>query len=77
MAVGELTPGSDLIAAGAKRLIERTAEVVAAADKVVALAKAGAAAKIKEAGGVDSAQHAAHGLAWLATTVEALRQMNL
>src|SRR5690606_22037526 len=33
--------------------------------------------KITEAGGVDAAQHAAHGLAWLATTVEALRQMNL
>ena len=77
MAVGELTPGSDLLAAGPTRLIERTAEVVAAADTIVALAKAGAAARIKEAGGVDSAQHAAHGLAWLATTVEALRQMNL
>ena len=39
-------------------------------------AKAGVRAKVAEAGGIDEAQHAGHGLAWLATTVEGLRQMH-
>ena len=39
-------------------------------------AKAGVRIKIQEAGGIDNAQHAAHGLAWLATAVEGLRQMH-
>ena len=65
---------SNLLAAGPERLISRTAEVVEAADRVLALAKTGVKGKIEAAGGVDAAQHAAHGLAWLATTVEALRQ---
>jgi (2S)-methylsuccinyl-CoA dehydrogenase len=50
---------------------------VTAGEKLLSLAKAGAQAKIAEAGGMDAAQHIAHGLAWLATTVEALRQMHL
>jgi (2S)-methylsuccinyl-CoA dehydrogenase len=53
------------------------AERVAAADKVLQSAKAGVRAKVAEAGGIDSAQHAAHGLAWLATAVEGLRQMHV
>src|SRR5690606_39025587 len=44
--------------------------------RLLASAKTGAQAKIKEAGGVDAAQHAAHGLAWFATTAEGLRQMH-
>ena len=75
-AVG-LKAESDLLKAGPERLIARTAEAVAAADRVLSLAKAGVRGRIAEAGGIDAAQHAAHGLAWLATTVEALRQMNL
>ncbi len=67
----------NLLAAGPQRLISRTADAVTAAQKILDLAKAGVRGRIAEAGGVDQAQHAAHGLAWLATTVEALRQMNL
>ncbi|MDQ8698371.1 acyl-CoA dehydrogenase family protein [Hyphomicrobium sp. LHD-15] len=77
MSTVELKSGNDLLAAGPERLIARTAEVVEAADVVLGLAKTGVRARIKEVGGVDEAQHVAHGLAWLATTVEALRQMNL
>ncbi|WP_296203834.1 acyl-CoA dehydrogenase family protein, partial [uncultured Hyphomicrobium sp.] len=77
MAAVELKSESDLLAAGPERLIARTAEVVEAADRILGLAKTGARARIKAVGGVDEAQHTAHGLAWLATTVEALRQMNL
>jgi (2S)-methylsuccinyl-CoA dehydrogenase len=63
--------------ASADELIARCADAVGAADKVLASAKIGVKARIEEAGGVDEAQHAAHGLAWLATTVEALRQLHL
>ena len=47
-----------------------------AADRVLQSAKAGVRTKVAEAGGIDAAQHAGHGLAWLATTVEGLRQMH-
>src|SRR5690606_36483571 len=57
-------------------LIERTGEAVTAAERLLSSAKSGVEAKIKEAGGVDAAEHAAHGLAWFATTVEGLRQMH-
>ena len=57
-------------------MIARCAEAVASADKVLQAAKAGVRLKIQEAGGMDNAQHPAHGLAWLATTVEGLRQMH-
>ncbi|HMN39021.1 MAG TPA: acyl-CoA dehydrogenase family protein [Hyphomicrobium sp.] len=75
MSVAQLKTGSSILAAGPARLIERCSEAVAAADKIVQAARAGVRIKIQEAGGVDQAQHAAHGLAWLATTVEGLRQM--
>jgi len=77
MSTVELKSGSDLLQAKPERLIERTAEAVKSADHILTLAKAGVRAKIASAGGIDAAQHAGHGLAWLATTVEALRQMNL
>ena len=77
MSTAELKPEGGLIAAGPAQLIARTAEAAATADRVLAFAKEGVRARVAEAGGVDAAQHAAHGLAWLATTVEALRQMNL
>lgn len=77
MSIAQLKAEASLVEQGPKRLIERTAEVVEAADKLLALAKAGVRIKIQEAGGVDQAQHAAHGLSWFATTVESLRQMNL
>ena len=46
-----------------------------ASERVLALAKAGVRAKQAAAASPDAGQHALHGLAWLATTVEALRQM--
>jgi (2S)-methylsuccinyl-CoA dehydrogenase len=52
-----------------------TRAAVAAAETLEMHAKAGARAAVAAAGGVDKAQHAAHGFAWFATYVEALRQM--
>jgi (2S)-methylsuccinyl-CoA dehydrogenase len=77
MTIAQLKPKAGSLASDPQRLIDRTGEVVAAADRILALAKTGVRQRIQEAGGVDAAQHAAHGLAWLATTVEALRQMNV
>lgn len=65
-----------ILSAGPERLIERAGEAVNAAERVLLAAKAGVRAKV-EAAGIDAAQHAAHGLAWLATTVEGLRQMHV
>ncbi len=76
MAIAQLKDASDLLES-ADKLIARCGEAVTAADKILAAAKAGVRVKIQEAGGVDQAQHSAHGLAWLATTVEALRQLHL
>lgn len=76
MAVANLKSESGLLASGPERLIERCGEAVSSADKVLQAAKAGVRIKIQEAGGIDHAQHAAHGLAWLATAVEGLRQMH-
>ena len=76
MSIAQLKAGTDLLSGGPDRLIARAAEAVDAAERVLSLAKAGVRIKIQELGGVDQAQHAAHGLAWLATTVEGLRQMH-
>lgn len=75
MSVAPLKAEVSILAAGPARLIERCGEAVTSADRVLQSAKAGVRIKIQEAGGMDNAQHAAHGLAWLATTVEGLRQM--
>jgi (2S)-methylsuccinyl-CoA dehydrogenase len=77
MTIAHLEAKSDVLASGPERLIERTGEVVNAADRILALAKTGVRQRIQDAGGIDAAQHAAHGLAWLATTVESLRQMTV
>ena len=76
MSVQPLKAQSGILAGGSGQLIARCAEAVASADKVLQAAKAGVRLKIQEAGGMDNAQHPAHGLAWLATTVEGLRQMH-
>src|SRR5262249_8598687 len=55
--------------------IARCAEAAAAAERLLHLAKSGVRKLIERAGSLDSAQAAAHGLAWVATYVEALRQM--
>ena len=66
VAKSQAAPGLDL---------ERCADAVAAAERLLHLAKAGVRKAVDAAGGLDAAQAAAHGLAWLATYVEALRQM--
>jgi (2S)-methylsuccinyl-CoA dehydrogenase len=57
-------------------LLSFARETVASAGQLVLEARQAVARKVEAAGGVDPVQHAAHGLAWLATTVEALRQMH-
>ncbi len=76
MSTAELTTERNILADGPAKLIERCGGAVDAADKVLVAAKAGVRAKVAELGGIDNAQHVAHGLAWLATYVEALRQMH-
>ncbi len=76
MSVAPLKVETSILAAGPDRLIERCGEAVSSADRVLLAAKAGVRIKIQEAGGMDNAQHVAHGLAWIATAVEGLRQMH-
>ncbi len=59
----------------AGKLILRCKDAVSAAERLLTLARGGVRQRIETAGGIDAAQHSAHGLAWLATTVEALRQL--
>ncbi len=54
---------------------EAHGQALAAAERVLASAKSGVRAKQAAAATADAGQHALHGLAWLATYVEALRQM--
>ena len=49
---------------------------VAAAERILQAAKSAVRRKVENAGQIDKVQHAAHGLAWLATYVESLRQMH-
>ncbi len=55
--------------------LDRCQEAVAAAERLLHLARAGVRKAVEAAGGIDAAQASAHGLAWLATYVESLRQM--
>ncbi len=77
MSTAALKAEQDILSAGPDALLQRASDAVASADRVLQAAKAGVRAKVAEAGGIDAAQHAAHGLAWLATTVEGLRQMQV
>ena len=54
---------------------ERHTRALEDADRLLARAKSGVRALQAAAAAPDAAQHPLHGLAWLATTVEALRQM--
>jgi (2S)-methylsuccinyl-CoA dehydrogenase len=74
MSTAALKAEQDVLSADA--LLKLAGDAVAAADRILQAAKAGVRAKVAEAGGIDAAQHAGHGLAWLATTVEGLRQMH-
>ncbi len=71
------TAEHDLLSAGPEALLKRAEAAVASADKILQSAKTGVRAVVAAAGGVDNAQHQAHGLAWLATAVEGLRQMHV
>lgn len=51
------------------------AHALAAAERIVSVARSGVRARQAAAASPDAGQHALHGLAWLATYVEALRQM--
>jgi (2S)-methylsuccinyl-CoA dehydrogenase len=75
MSVAEVKAKSSVSAADPDRLLAQCGEAVGAAERVLAAANTGVKAKVEKAGGIDNAQHAAHGLAWLATTVEGLTQM--
>jgi (2S)-methylsuccinyl-CoA dehydrogenase len=57
-----------------QNLLGATRAAVAAAETLEMHAKAGVRSAVAE-GGVDPAQHAAHGFAWFSTYIEALRQM--
>ena len=58
------------------QLLTLAGHAVTAAETLHLAAKAGVRAAVAQAGGIDGAQHEAHGLAWLSTYVEALRQMH-
>jgi (2S)-methylsuccinyl-CoA dehydrogenase len=77
MSTAVKTAEQDFLSAGPEALLQRAERAVASADKVLQAAKTGVGAKVAEAGGIDNAQHQAHGLAWLATAVEGLRQMHV
>ncbi len=55
--------------------LDACASALTAAERLLQLARSAVNAKSVSAGRSESAQHALHGLAWLATYVEALRQM--
>ncbi len=61
--------------AGSDAALVPHGEALSAAERLLSLAKSGVRAKQAAAATPDAAQHSLHGLAWLATTVEALRQM--
>ena len=71
MAEGSGKPKQSMVTAH----LDECAAAVAAAERLLHHAKSGTRAEVTAAGSVDAAQAAAHGLAWLATYVEALRQM--
>ena len=75
MTLAQLKPDHDILAAGPESLLARCNDAVGEAEKVLVAAKAGVRIQVQEAGDDDACQHATHGLAWLATTIEALRQM--
>ena len=58
------------------RSLAQAGTAISAAERVLQAAKMSVRRKVAEAGGLDGCQHAAHGLSWLATYVEALRQLH-
>jgi FAD/FMN-containing dehydrogenase len=66
MSTAALTAGPDILSAAPDALLDRAGSAVAAADRILQSAKTGVRTKVAETGGIDAAQHAAHGLSWLA-----------
>ncbi|MGH1419759.1 MAG: acyl-CoA dehydrogenase family protein [Hyphomicrobiaceae bacterium] len=75
MSIAEQNAQTDILADGVDKLLERTGATVAEADRVLDAAKSGVRVIVQAADHHEDVQHATHGLAWLATTVEGLRQM--
>ncbi len=75
MSIAGLNAQTDILADGVDKLLERTGAAVGEADRVLAAAKAGVRGIVQAAGHDEEVQHTTHGLAWLATTIEGLRQM--
>jgi (2S)-methylsuccinyl-CoA dehydrogenase len=74
--VGMASEGGMAVAGAAQSAtLDDFSAAVAAAERLLHHAKSGVRAEVEAAGDGDPAQAAAHGLAWLATYVEALRQM--
>jgi len=69
------TSAASIAAASRPGGFERFKEAVTAAERFLHHVKSAARGQVATAGGLDAAQSAAHGLAWFATYVEALRQM--
>ena len=55
--------------------LARADDAIAAAERILQVAKSAIQKRVEDAGGLDACQHAAHALAWLATYVEAMRQL--
>jgi (2S)-methylsuccinyl-CoA dehydrogenase len=70
-----IASASPKVQAGAGLQLERYQDAMSAAERLLHLAKSSVRKSVDAAGGLDAAQAAAHGLAWLATYVQSLRQM--
>src|SRR6188474_1405452 len=66
---------SPKVQTGSGLKLERYQDAVSAAERVLHLAKSSVRKSVDAAGGLDAAQTVAHGLAWVATYVQLLRQM--
>ncbi len=75
MSIAAANVTSDILSDGPDDLLKRTAAALGEADRVLAAGKAGVRIIVQEAGHHEEVQHSTHGLAWLATTIEGLRQM--
>jgi len=56
-------------------VLAEAGSVISAAERVLQAAKASMQGKLAASGSLDDCQHAAHSLSWLATYVEAMRQL--
>ena len=75
MGLGLVGESGGMTGVNSKMLLAQVRAAVVAIETVHLKAKSGVRGVINAAKGIDNAQHAAHGFAWLSTYVEALRQM--